>query len=94
VLNLAEIAVILVVQLSPAEDDLLVSLRLYPTQPLDHLPENLQFKVIDAAGMTCLETQARSQDDWMQLDVQGHAGERFDIQVVLDGAIATEKFVI
>lgn len=88
--------VALIVTLTPAEADEEVDIRLrvYPGDKQIFLPPNLQLVVLDETGATCLETEARSGDNWIQLEFSGQAGERFSVKVALGDVNITEDFLI
>jgi hypothetical protein len=52
--------------------------------------------VLDEAGVTCpeLQVQARSDDNWIQLEFSGEPGERFSLKLALGDVSITEDFVI
>ncbi|HEY9845691.1 MAG TPA: DUF1822 family protein, partial [Candidatus Caenarcaniphilales bacterium] len=59
-----------------------------------YLPPSLQLVVLDESGASFLEAQARSADNYIQLQFSGTAGERFSVQVTLGEVSTTEDFVI
>ncbi len=72
-----------------------VLLRLYPAGESTYLPSGLQLIVIDSeSGEMFLEAQARSADNWIQLEFRGEPGERFNVKVALGDLSVTDNFVI
>lgn len=99
-MQLAGNPVALVVTLTPAEADeedeeVNIRLRVYPTGKQIYLPPNLQLIVLDESGTTIPEllAQARSVDNWIQLEFGAKPGERFSIRVTLGDVSITENFV-
>jgi hypothetical protein len=58
------------------------------------LPEFLKLAVLDDAGNIFLQAQARSIDNYIQLQLSGNTGENFSVQVSLAEVLLTEKFVV
>ncbi|MGL5061814.1 MAG: DUF1822 family protein [Microcoleus sp.] len=81
-------------QKSEAATEILI--RLYPlSAEQNYLPEGIKIIVIDgASGDVFLEAQARSADNWIQLEFSGQAGETFSIQVALGDLSVTDNFTI
>jgi hypothetical protein len=77
---------------APGEVD--IRLRVYPTGGQIYLPPGLQLTVLDESGATSLEAEARSADNWMQLEFSGQTGEQFSIKLALGDISITEDFVI
>lgn len=94
-IQLADHPVILLVTLAPeAKGEVGVHLRVYPTGRQIYLPPTLQLIISDESGATCLEAQARSDDNWIQLEFSGEPGEQFSAKVALGDVSITEDFVI
>ncbi len=92
--QLAGQRVVLSIKLMPkTEREVDIRLRVYPTGGQLCLPPNLQLSVWDESGI-CLETQARSIDNWIQLEFSGEKGEHFSVKVALGDVSVTEDFVI
>ncbi|MGL5064263.1 MAG: DUF1822 family protein [Microcoleus sp.] len=81
-------------QKSEATTDILI--RLYPLSvEQTYLPEGIKIIVFDgASGDVFLEAQARSADNWIQLEFSGQTGEPFSIQVALGDFSVTDNFII
>jgi hypothetical protein len=95
-IQLATYPVALVVTLTPTVDDAEIDIRLrvYPTGRQIYLPSSLQLMVLDESGDTCLEAEARSVDNWIQLEFIGKPGERFSVKLALADVSISENFVI
>ncbi|MFB2917906.1 DUF1822 family protein [Aerosakkonema funiforme] len=92
---LAEHPIALIVAiLQKADRKVAVLLRLYPMKNQKYLPPNLKLIVMDDAGNTFLEAEARSTDNCIQLKFTGSREERFCVKVALGEANITENFVI
>lgn len=87
--------VMLVVEISPeANQQTSIRLQLHSTGNQIYLPTGVQLTVLDELGMVFLEAQARSADNYIQLQFKGEIQEQFSVQVSLDGTSITEYFVI
>ena len=94
-IQLAGHPVALVVTLIPEADQKLnVILQLHPTASQTYLPQSTRLTVLDKSGEIFLEVQARSADNFIQLQFSGIAGERFSVEVALGVASIREDFVI
>jgi hypothetical protein len=87
--------VLLLVELTPTNSEVFdIRLRVYPGDDAIHLPPNLQLIVLDAAGNMGMEAQARSVDDWMQLEFSCQHEEKFSVKIVLGETSLMEEFVV
>lgn len=87
--------VLLLVQLTPTNSAVFdILLRVYPGDNSIHLPPNLQLIVLDEAGNTSMEAQARNADDWMQLEFSCQHEEKFSVKIVLGEISLIEEFVV
>lgn len=94
-MQLAGYPVALVVKLQPeSERKTHILLQLHPTGGQMYLPPLLQLTVLDEFGSIFLEAQARSADNYIQLQFSGLPGEPFSVKVALGDASVTEDFVI
>ncbi len=94
-IQLAGHPVALVVTLIPEADQKInVILQLHPAVGQMHLPQSTRLIVLDKSGKIFLEVQARSADNFIQLQFSGIAGERFRVEVALGVASIREDFVI
>lgn len=94
-LQLAGNSIALIVELrqeSNQKTDVL--LQVYPTGSKIYLPQLLQLIVIDESQAVFLEAQARSADNYIQLQFSGQPEERFSVKIALGDASITENFVI
>ncbi|MGB7443491.1 MAG: DUF1822 family protein [Coleofasciculaceae cyanobacterium] len=87
--------VVLVVELSPAsQQSTNILLQLHPTGGQTYLPSLLKLTVLDSSGAVFLEAQARDNDNYIQLQLRGLAGEEFSIEVTLCDTKVTEHFMV
>ncbi|MFN6541196.1 MAG: DUF1822 family protein [Nostoc sp. EkiNYC01] len=87
--------VLLLVQLTPTDSEVFdIRLRVYPGDDAIHLPASLQLIVLDTAGNTGMEVQARSADDWMQLEFSCQHEEKFSVKIALGETSLIEEFVV
>ncbi|MBH8571888.1 DUF1822 family protein [Nostocaceae cyanobacterium CENA369] len=87
--------VMLVVEISPEADrQTSIRLQLHSTGNQIYLPPGVQLIVLDGEGTVFLEAQARSADNYIQLQFRGEIQERFSVRVSLDDMSITEHFVI
>lgn len=77
---------------SPDEVEVLVEVRSQPEQT--YLPENLQVKLLNAAGEAVLEAQSMSENKNIQLEFTGEPEDRFSVRIILGDVVVTENFVI
>ncbi|MEJ1931059.1 DUF1822 family protein [Nostoc sp. NIES-2111] len=71
-----------------------VRLQLHAIGNQIYLPTGVELKVLDTSGAVFLEAQARSADNYLQLQFRGELEEQFSVQVSLDDMSVTENFVI
>lgn len=71
-----------------------IRLQVHPSGNQIYLPPALQLIVLDETGLVFLEAQARSVDNYIQLQFSGLPGEKFSVKVALGEASITEDFVI
>ncbi|MFQ4144413.1 DUF1822 family protein [Chlorogloeopsis sp. ULAP02] len=94
-IQIASQFVILIVEISPHIDQQVsVRLQLHPTGSQNYLPQDVKLTVLDQSGVVFLEAQARSADNYIQLQFRGEPTEQFSVQVALNDAQVTERFVI
>ena len=94
-LQLAGHSVALIVELrqaSPQKTDILI--QVHPTGSQTYLPPLLQLIVFDESKEIFLEAQARSADNYIQLQFSGEPRERFSVKIALGDVSITENFVI
>ncbi len=95
VINLADQLLVLVMQIIPQDTEKVnIRLRLYPGNDANYLPQSLQITLFDQTGTACIKTQARSDDNSMQLEFSCQVDERFSVNLMSDRISLTEKFVV
>ena len=91
-IQLSDCQVVLLVEITPEDSgSIAVTLQVHPSNNI-YLPETLILKVIESSGEVFMQAQARSQDNFIQLQFSGQPQERFTVQIVLDNAKLTEQF--
>lgn len=75
------------------EEEINISVEVYPTGDRNHLPPELQVMVLDELGISVMEAQARTTRN-IQFEFSGELGERFSIKLALGDVSITEGFVI
>jgi hypothetical protein len=94
-IQIANQPVILIVEIAPeVNGQTSVRLQLHSTGNQIYLPTGVELKVLDTTGAVFLEAQARSADNYLQLQFRGELEEQFSVQVSLDSMSITENFVI
>jgi hypothetical protein len=94
-IQIANQPIILIVEIHPEADQKTgVRLQLQPTGSQIYLPPGIQLTVLDASGTVFLEAQARSADNYIQLQFRGESRELFGVKVTLNDISITEHFVI
>lgn len=92
---LAGEVVALVIELQPESDRKTnILLQVHPTGDRMFLPPHLQLTVLDETGSVFLEAQARSADNYIQLQFRGDSGEQFSVRVALGDVSVVEDFAI
>jgi hypothetical protein len=93
--HLPDTSVVLVVELTPtAEQTTEILLQVHPAGDRTFLPPLLELMVLDESGLVFLEAQARSADDYLQLEFSGLQGEQFSVKVALGDANFMADFAI
>lgn len=95
-ISLAGYPFVLIVNCQKNAEKTDILIRLYPLSAAQtYLPAGTKLIVIDSeSGEVFLEAQARSADNWIQLEFSGEAGEPFSVKVALEEAEITEHFAI
>lgn len=94
-LQLAGHSVALIVELRQESNQKTgILLQVHPTGTQTYLPPLLQLIVIDESKEVFLEAQARSTDNYIQLQFSGEPGERFSVKVALGDVSFTENFAV
>ncbi|PZO37159.1 MAG: hypothetical protein DCF19_19340 [Pseudanabaena frigida] len=84
----------LITTISPkGQNEIDIRLSLYPISEA-FLPELIELVVLDDAGNEFLKGQARSIDNYINIQFSGRIGERFSVRVSLDDNSLTENFTI
>ena len=85
--------IVLLVKLVPEEDgNIAVTLRIHPQPHEICLPEALELRVLESSGNLFMDAQARSRDNYIQLQFSGQPQENFSVEIILDGLKFTEHF--
>lgn len=84
----------LIVDFTSVGDRKDIRLQVHPAGNQIYLPPALQLIVLDETGVVFLEAQARSADNYLQLQFSGLPGEKFIVKVALAEASIIEDFVI
>jgi hypothetical protein len=83
------------VELTPeSEQRRNILLQVHPAGNQLYLPPSLELTVLDDSGSIFLEAQARSADNYIQLQFRGLPGEEFSVRVALGDASIIEDFVL
>ncbi|KAB8330569.1 DUF1822 family protein [Scytonema tolypothrichoides VB-61278] len=94
-IQIANQPVILIVEIRPNTNQQTgIRLQLHPTGHQIYLIPGIQLTVLDESGAVFLETQARSADNYLQLQFRGEPAEQFSVKVSLNDASVTENFII
>ncbi len=94
-IQIANKLVMLIVEISPqTNQQTSIRLQLHPTDNEIYLPPQVQLTVLDEFGAVFLEAQARSADNYIQLQFRGEPGEQFSVKIELNDASVTEYFMI
>ncbi|MBU7582253.1 MAG: DUF1822 family protein [Nostoc sp. TH1S01] len=94
-IQIANQPLMLIVEINP-EPNVKTSIRLqlHPTGNRTYLPEGVKLTVLDESGAVFLEAQARSADNYIQLQFRGDIEEQFSVAISLDDMSVREHFVI
>jgi hypothetical protein len=93
--QIASHPIALIVEVTPeSEQRKNIRLQVHPSGNQLFLPPLLQLIVLDETGLIFLEAQARSADNYIQLQFRGLPGEKFSVKVALGEASISENFVI
>jgi uncharacterized protein YpiB (UPF0302 family) len=94
-IQLKDHPVVLLVDISSeVNGSIAVILQVHPSFNDAYLPETLILRVVESSGQVFMEAQARSRDNFIQLQFSGEAKELFTVQIMLDDAELTEQFQI
>ncbi len=85
--------IVLLIEIFPEESDKVsVTVRVHPHPDDFYLPEALELKVLEASNEVFMQTQARSKDNYIQLQFSGQPEELFQIEITLNEAKFLETF--
>ena len=85
--------VVLLVEIaSEASGSIAVTLQVHPNSDDVYLPEALVLRVLELSGAVFMQAQARTKDNFIQLQFSGQPEELFAVQIVLNDAQLTEQF--
>ncbi|MBF2013908.1 MAG: DUF1822 family protein [Rivularia sp. T60_A2020_040] len=88
-------AVALMVAILPKPDEsLAILIRVYPGSGKIHLPPGLKLSGLDAEGNSFFTVESRNKDNYIQFKFTAELGDKFNIQVALDDANITERFIV
>lgn len=94
-MQIAGYSLALIVELrAQSEQRKTIIIQVHPTGNQFYLPPLLNLTVLDEFGLIFLEAQARSADNYIQLQFSGLPGEQFSVKVALGDASITEDFVV
>ena len=86
-------SIVLLVKLIPEENgNIAVTLRIHPQPHEICLPEALELRVLESSGNVFMEAQARSRDNYIQLQFSGQPQEIFTVEIRLANIKFTERF--
>lgn len=87
--------VVLLVRLVPeANNKVGVTIQIHPPSNELYLPETLKLKILEDSDTLFMEAQARSQDNYIQLQFSGESQEIFTVEIILNGITFSEQFRI
>ncbi|MBD2038238.1 DUF1822 family protein [Leptolyngbya sp. FACHB-321] len=79
-----------------SNEEISIRLQVYPANGQIHLPPGLQLTVLDefSTAIPELKAEARTEDNYIQLEFSGKLRERFSVEVAFGAASITEEFLI
>ncbi len=84
---------VLLVEIDAEENgNISVTLQVHPSPNDIYLPEGLELKVLESSDEVFMEAQARSRDNYIQLQFSGQPKEVFRVEIILDSIKFSEKF--
>lgn len=69
-----------------------VTVQVHPAAPNIYLPKKLELKVLEKKDVVFMEAQARSKDNYIQLQFSGQTEETFIVEIILDDIKFSEHF--
>lgn len=93
-LIVADLPILLVLAITPESNDRVgIRVQVRPIERSGCLPSNLTLSLIAASGEVVQSTQAREQDNLIQLQrFKSPAGTQFNVQIALDDTVFVEVF--
>lgn len=92
-LELNERNVVLLVEISSEENgNISVILQLHSNPNDIYLPEGLELRVLESSNEVFLQAQARSRDNYIQLQFSGQSEEVFTVEIILNDIKFSETF--
>lgn len=86
--------IILLIEIeSITELELGISTKIYPSNSKEWLPKDLTIEIIDQDGVTMMQTQDRSRDNWMRLKFTVEKGESFSIAMTSNNYTKIERIL-
>ncbi|MDY6898238.1 MAG: DUF1822 family protein [Cyanobacteriota bacterium] len=87
--------IILLIELTPTNSAIFdIRLRVYPAENTLHLPQDLQLTIFDESGNACMNTQAETANDWVQLEFDCQHEEKFSVELKLGETSIIEEFIV
>jgi len=94
-IQLADNPLMLIMEINPEQNNKTsIRLQLHPTANQVFLPERVKLTVLDESEQIFLEAQARSADNYIQLQFRGEIQEKFSVAISLDDMSIKEHFMI
>ncbi|MCJ8278412.1 MAG: DUF1822 family protein [Rivularia sp. ALOHA_DT_140] len=87
--------IVLLLEITPTNSTIFdIRLRVYPAENTLHLPQYLQLTIFDESGNACMNTQAETANDWIQLEFDCQHEEKFSVELKLGETSITEEFIV
>ena len=87
--------IVLLMEFTPTNSAVFdIRLRVYPAENTVHLPQDLQLTILDEWANACMQTQAETANDWIQLEFSCQHEEKFSVELKLGEITTTEEFVV
>ena len=84
---------LIVALISADEPKMDIMVEMHPPEGQTYLPPNLGLVLLDEEGEKLMEAQGRDENQNIQFEFSGEAGDRFRVKVTLDDVSVTEDFV-
>lgn len=90
-----DVQVVLLIEIQiESPDKTNISLQVHPASGRPYLPSDLELAVLEASDTIFMEARARQADNYIQLQLSGEPGERFQVRLQLEGIRYLEEFVM